>query len=263
MRETSCPCGVVVLQSAAHQSISNCSSSPAAKTALPSLSTICRSVSSLTCNCALLPRFSDARAKLRLSVYKRQHNSRTPTLTADSAMSNSRSTGHWLPSSGACHRVRFTSTRPLPVSTVRLERPLFRLGLFDASRGGGKTRLRGVDPHLQGPLIGLGPQLPHQVTHLHLRSVDHLPVRRVVHRGGNLPQNLTKLRNHLLNERILRHPQKPVHGCSFSLTTPNGAYSYRRPEDLARPCCLFVVGCRLFVACCLLWVVNSERGGSQ
>ena len=98
IRDDSAPPGVFTLQSAADQSISNCSLAEAFSTALPSLSTTCRSISSDIATAAAALRFSALRAKLRPAMPRRQHSSRIPTLTPASNASTRRSTGVSLPS---------------------------------------------------------------------------------------------------------------------------------------------------------------------
>src|ERR1700682_2623912 len=118
-------------------------------------------------------RFSTLRAKLPPAIPSRQHNSLTPTLMLASATSSRRSSGQSLPSARAYHRLRRISIRPLMLRPLRTDRPLLALALPDASLGGGKTRLRGVDPHLHGLLEGPSLQLNHRIPNRHLRSVDH------------------------------------------------------------------------------------------
>jgi hypothetical protein len=234
-RVVSGPAGVATRQSPAVQSNSNCSSSDADSTAFPSLSTTCRSISSdMTISDAAL-RFATLRAKLRPAIPSRQHNSLKPTLTVANAASNSRSSGLSLPSPDAYHLCRNTSIRPLTLRLLRRERPLLRLTLPALSTGGGKTRLRGVDPHLHRLFKNPSLQLHHRVADLHLRPVDHVPIRRIVHRVGNLTKSPPGFLQHLGYELILVHRQKPIHGMLLIRLPAGKTPLYPPPEFLGTP----------------------------
>jgi hypothetical protein len=100
----------------------------------------------------------------------------------------------------------------LTLSVLRLDRPLLCLLLPDASLGGGKTRLRGVDPHLYRRLKRFASEFGHQILHPHFRTTDNIPVWRVVDHRRYLLKNLTGFGVHSRNELFGIHSQQPFHG---------------------------------------------------
>jgi hypothetical protein len=115
--------GSVTTQSVADQPGVKAPDFWATNTCRPSCSTTCRNVSRLNSNCAARFKFSAAAAKLELPALSRHTNSRTPGLIVVSALSSQPSIGTSAPL-GGCHRIRFSRTRPLTVSTVNACRPL-------------------------------------------------------------------------------------------------------------------------------------------
>jgi hypothetical protein len=103
------------------------------------------------------------------------------------------------------------------------------------STGGGKTRLRGVDPHLHRLFKNPSLQLHHRVADLHLRPVDHVPIRRIVHRVGNLTKSPPGFLQHLGYELILVHRQKPIHGMLLIRLPAGKTPLYPPPEFLGTP----------------------------
>jgi hypothetical protein len=90
----------------------------------------------------------------------------------------------------------------LAVRVLRGAGPLLCLALPVAGSIGGKSRRRGVGPHLQRPLVGVAAQVVELVEHLPLAGVDPRAVRRVVDRLGNTPQGLLHPLTHLLEVRL-------------------------------------------------------------
>src|SRR5437763_4686130 len=81
--------------------------------------------------------------------------------------------------------------RSLAVSTVWASRPLFFRRRPSGAFGGGKSRFRGIDFHLQGLLVGLAPEVGEQVADLLLAVVDDLAGRGLVDGVGDaLAQSL-------------------------------------------------------------------------
>src|SRR5205823_4615131 len=89
------------------------------------------------------------------------------------------------PVAGLYQRVRHSSTRSLAVRTLRGSRPLLFRRRPSGARGGGESRFRGIDLHLQGRLEGVAAEVGEQVADLVLTLVDDLALGRLVDGVGD------------------------------------------------------------------------------
>jgi len=85
---------------------------------------------------------------------------------------------------------------------LRLVIPLLTFTLPDGSFGGGKARLRGVDPHLNRHLESFASELGHRVPNLHFRAADDISCGSVIHRVGHLLHHAPTLLLHPCNKLL-------------------------------------------------------------
>src|ERR1019366_9219570 len=112
-----------------------------------------------------------------------------------------------------CHRVRLSSSHPLRLSVRRDPRPWrCRVAFPAASGGGGKSRLRRVDTHLQRLLETSSLKFHHRRPHRLLRPVDHPTLRRPIDRIGHPLQRRPNLRLHGPYKLFPVHLLQPFHG---------------------------------------------------
>src|SRR2546422_771308 len=85
--------------------------------------------------------------------------------------------------------------RPLMVRMVQVSGPLFWSGLpVSGWTGGGKSRLRGVESHLDGGLVGFQAGVGEEVTHLLLAGVDDGADGRLIDGFGDALAELLEAR---------------------------------------------------------------------
>jgi hypothetical protein len=78
--------------------------------------------------------------------------------------------------------------------------------------GGGKSRLRRVDTHLQRLLKALSLEFHHRRPHRLLRPADHPTLRRPIDRIGHQFQRRPNIRLHGPYKLLLVHLLQPFHG---------------------------------------------------
>src|SRR5262249_52055688 len=155
-------------------------------TALPSDSASWRRLSRLRLTWAQRARLSAALAKQREAWLSRQAISATPRLMLEWAASSQPSSGAKLPTPVAKYRRRYSTTRPLTVSTEDGSAPLLCRRLpVSGWVGGGGSRLGGLQAELDGGLVGLLAEAGEQVADLLLAIGDDAAGGRGGDSGGD------------------------------------------------------------------------------
>src|SRR5262249_8149577 len=191
-------------------------------TALPSASTIWRSSSSERWTWAARARFWAAFWKLRAPWLSRQASSRAARLTVAWAASSQASAGHRPPVAGLYQRVRSRSMRSRAVRTLCVSRPLFFRRRPSGVWGGGKSRFRGIDFHLQGLLVDLLSEAGEQVTDLLLAVVDDLALGGSVDGVGDALAEFLEAATQGLKQGRGGERGERVHRCSGGWTKEKG-----------------------------------------